>query len=58
MLSDKQIETFQAVYKTKFGKEISREEAYEKGSKLINLIKLAYRPMTNRQSSTDSHNPN
>jgi hypothetical protein len=46
MLSDEQIIKFQILYKNRFGKEISREEAYEKGVKLIRLIELVYKPMT------------
>jgi len=45
MLSDKQIIKFQTLYKNHFGKEISREEAYEQGAKLIRLIELIYKPM-------------
>jgi hypothetical protein len=46
MLSDEQIEKYRALYKNRFGKEISREEAYEQGIKLIRLVKLVYKPMT------------
>jgi hypothetical protein len=46
MLSDEQITKFQILYKNRFGKEISREEAYGKGAKLIRLIELIYKPMT------------
>jgi len=46
MLSDSQIKKFQALYKTRFGKEISREEAYEQGAKLIRLVELVYKPMS------------
>ena len=46
MLSDEQISKFQKIYKTRFGKEISREEAYERGVKLMRLVKLVYKPMT------------
>jgi hypothetical protein len=46
MLSDEQITKFQTLYKNRFGKEISREEAYEKGAKLIRLVELIYKPMT------------
>ncbi len=46
MLSDEQIEKFQMLYKSRFGKEISREEAYAKGARLIRLIELIYKPMT------------
>jgi hypothetical protein len=46
MLSDEQITKFQMLYKNRFGKEISREEAYEKGAKLIRLVELIYKPIT------------
>lgn len=49
MLTDEQISKFQALYKNRFGKEIGREEAYEKGAKLIRLIELIYRPMTEEE---------
>ena len=46
MLSDEQIRKFQMLYKKYFGKEISREEAYEKEVKLLRLVELIYKPMT------------
>ena len=46
MLSHEQITKFQVLYKNHFGKEISREEAYEQGVKLIRLVELVYKPMT------------
>ena len=46
MLSDEQIRKFQMLYKNRFGKEINREEAYEQGAKLIRLVELIYKPMT------------
>ncbi len=49
MLSDEQITKFQNIYKDYYGKEISREEAYEQGVKLLRLIELIYRPMTKKE---------
>jgi urease accessory protein UreF len=49
MLSDEQITKYQTLYKNRFGKEISREEAYEQGAKLIRLIELIYKPMTENE---------
>lgn len=49
MLSNKQITKYQMLYKDRFGKEISREEAYEQGVKLIRLIELIYKPMTQEE---------
>ena len=46
MLSKKQITKFQTLYKNRFGVEISREQAYEKGVKLIRLVELIYKPIT------------
>lgn len=49
MLSDEQIIKFQTLWKNRFGKDISREEAYEKGVKLIRLVELIYKPMTEKE---------
>ena len=49
MLSNEQITKLQTLYKNRFGKEISQEEAYEKGVKLVRLMKLIYRPMTEEE---------
>jgi hypothetical protein len=46
MLSDIQITQFQKLYKNRFGKKISRNEAYEQGVKLIRMVELIYKPMT------------
>ncbi len=45
-LDNEQITKFQTLYKSRFGKEISREEAYEKGIKLMRLVEITYKPMT------------
>ena len=49
MLSDEQITKFQALYKGRFGKEIGRKEAHEKGVKLLRLMELVYQPMTKNE---------
>ena len=46
MLSDEQITKFQELYRNRFGKEISREEAYEQGAQLMRLVEIVYQPMT------------
>jgi len=48
MLSDEQITKFQALYKNRFGKEISREEAFKQGAKLIRLVELIYKPIAEK----------
>lgn len=46
MLSNEQITKYQTLYQRRYGKVISREEAYEQGTKLIRLMELIYKPMT------------
>ena len=46
MLSNEQIIKFQKLYENRFGKKISREDAYEGGAKLVRLLELIYKPMT------------
>ena len=49
MLTDKQLEKYRAIYKKQFDKEISKAEALEQGTKLMNLIKAVYKPMTRQE---------
>mgnify|MGYP001163406977 CR=1 FL=1 len=49
MLSGEQITKFQIIYKNRFGKEITKEEALEKGIKLLRLLELTYKPMTKKE---------
>lgn len=44
VLSDENIREFQAIYKEHFGTEISKEEAYKNGLKLLQLIRILYTP--------------
>lgn len=46
VLSDEDISCFQAIYRKRFGREISKEDAYEKGIKLLQLMSIVYQPMT------------
>ena len=63
VLTDQEIAQFQILYKSRFNREISRAEALEKGMKLVNLIRLIYRPMTetdyqklqDRRRASDNH---
>jgi len=45
MLTDEQVAKFQEIYKRRFGKEISKEEAYKKGIRLVRLMKYIYKPI-------------
>lgn len=49
MLTDEQIKKFQALYKERFGREIGKEAAYEQGVKLVRLMSVIYKPMTQEE---------
>lgn len=49
MLSNKQVVKFQMLYKNRFNKEIGQEEALEKGIKLLRLVELIYKPITEKE---------
>lgn len=49
VLTDEDITRFQELYKSHFGAEISRADAYEQGVKLMRLMSLVYQPMTQEQ---------
>jgi len=52
VLSDEDIIKFQTIYKNEFGIEISKEDAYEKGIKLLSLLSAIYKPMTEEEYKT------
>lgn len=41
-LTDQQVKEFQALYKEEFDEEISKKDAYEKASQLVDLVKIVY----------------
>ena len=47
MLTDKHIKQFQTLWEKRFGNKISKEEAYEKGVKLVQFMELVYKSMVN-----------
>jgi len=53
VLSNSQIRKFQEIYLKTYGNRISREEAYDMGIKLINMMKIIYIP----KDSEDYNNP-
>jgi urease accessory protein UreF len=46
MISEDQITKLQALYKERFGKDISRAESLKRGTKLLRLVQLTYKPVT------------
>lgn len=40
---------FKKIYKKRFGKKIDRNEAYEQGVKLMRLVELVYKPISQQE---------
>ncbi len=55
MISSEQITKFRELYKTHFGKELSIEEAYQSAAKLLRLVELIYKPMTQDELKRVQH---
>jgi hypothetical protein len=49
LLLDADIRKFQELYKARFGMDISKEEALAKGTQLLRLMELVYKPMTQEE---------
>jgi len=45
MISKEHLEKYKALYRKKFGKDISDQEALDGATKLFNLVKAIYKPM-------------
>lgn len=52
-LSEIAIEEFKEIYYKEFGTTISDEEAEEKGTNLISLFKIIYRPIPDEEEKKD-----
>ena len=48
-LTGEHIAKFQRLYEARFGKEISKEDAYTQGIKLLRTMQLVYKPMTKEE---------
>ena len=49
MISKESLEEFKKIYKKRFGENLSDQVALEKATKLLNLVKTVYRPMTQEE---------
>ncbi len=52
MISQEALEEFKAIYKNQFGIELSDQDALEKATKLLTLMKAVYKPITKEQYDT------
>lgn len=51
MISKKSLDEFKAIYKSQFGEDISDQEALTQATKLLNLMKVIYRPLPKKDFS-------
>jgi len=49
MISKEKLKEFKKIYKKRFGEHLSDQVALEKATKLLNLVKVVYRPMTKEE---------
>lgn len=51
MISKERLEEFKRIYRKEFGKDISDQDALESATKLLNLLRVVYKPMTKEEFS-------
>ena len=49
MISQKALEEYKKIYQKQYGKTISDADALEQATKLLNLMKIVYKPMTKEE---------
>jgi hypothetical protein len=49
MLTREQVEKFQSIYKKRFGKEISYQDALAGGISLVRMMQIIYKPITQEE---------
>lgn len=49
MLTEEHLIKFQELYKRHFGKDIDRQDALEKASKLLQLMRIIYKPIAKNE---------
>jgi len=49
MISEERLEEFKRIYKKEFGEDLSDQDALEKATKLLRLVEIIYKPMTQEE---------
>ncbi len=49
MISKEKLKEFKKIYKNRFGEHLSDQIVSEKATKLLNLVKAVYQPMTQKE---------
>ena len=58
MISKEALEEFKTIWKKEFGEEISDEKALDKATRLLNLFKAVYKPITKQEYDNFQHSKN
>lgn len=53
LLTNEQVAEFQRLYKNRFGENISYEDAYDQGARLVQLMKVVYKPIPKTAGSNE-----
>lgn len=48
MISGEQLEEYKRIYKKEFGEDVSDQDALEQATKLLRLMQIIYKPMTQK----------
>ena len=49
MISKKKLEEFKKIYKKLFSKTLFSQDALEKGTKLLRMVEIVYKPITQKE---------
>lgn len=49
MISKERLQKFKQIYKKRFNKDLSDQEALEKATRLLRLVEIVYKPMTQEE---------
>lgn len=52
IISDEKLEEFRNIYRERYGKDISKQDAYALAIKLVRMISVIYTPMTEKEYLT------
>jgi hypothetical protein len=54
MLSQEAVKEFQRIYKKVFKEDLPDEEALERATKFLNLMKIVYKPIIQKQNDKET----
>ncbi len=49
MISEERLNKFKQIYKKRFNKDLSDQKALKKATRLLRLVEIVYKPMTQKE---------